>query len=251
MRTGTGSRGPRLFWLTLLLAAFAAVGAAEARDSRPAAFGTAATTMVQVPAAQCYALGGTDASLATNEFIRAVSAPGTFECFPNLPTGFKLVRIEVVAYDGSDAGAVNLNLVRCQSLDVNDLCTQSGLVATAGSAVSPFSGRLAADLSADPIVVDKASELDFVRVYLTEGSVNLQFREVDFFYQLQISTPEPGTQRFADVPAGFLYYKGIEAFAASDITGGCGNGNFCPNGYVTRGEIATFFARALGLHFPN
>ena len=226
-------------------------GAASAKDARPAAFGTATTTLVQVPAAQCYARNAADASLATNEFIRAVTGPGYFECFPNLPTGSKLVRIDVVAYDGSDTGAVNLNLVRCQSLDVNDLCTQSGLVATAGSSLSPFSGRLSADLSGDPVVVDKTSELDFARVYLTEGTVNLEFREVDFYYQLQVSTPAPGTQTFADVPPSFLYYKGIEALAASGITGGCGNGNFCPNGFVTRGEIATFFARALGLHFPN
>ena len=226
-------------------------GAASAKDARPAAFGTATTTMIQVPAAQCPAFGGAESSLATNEFIRAVTGPATFECFPNLPTGSRLVRIDVVAYDGSDSGAVNLNLVRCQSLDVNDLCAQSGLVATAGSSLSPFSGRLTADLSGDPIVIDKTSELDFVRVYLTEGTANLEFREVDFYYQLQVSTPTPGTQTFADVPPSFLYYKGIEAFAASGITGGCGNGNFCPNGYVTRGEIATFFARALGLSFPN
>jgi S-layer family protein len=250
MKVRMASSRRRLFTV-LLATTLAGSQSLKAGEVRPEAFGTAATTMVQVPAAQCYAFGGIDASLATNEFIRTVSGPGTFECFPNLPTGSKLVRIEVVAYDGSDTGAVNLNLVRCQSLDVNDLCTQTGLVATAGSAVSPFSGRLAADLSADPIVVDKTSELDFVRVSLTSGTVDLEFREVDFFYQLQVSTPAPGTQTFADVPPGFLYYKGIEALAASGITGGCGNGNFCPNGYVTRGEIATFFARALGLHFPN
>jgi S-layer homology domain len=183
--------------------------------------------------------------------MRTSSASGTFDCIPSLPTGSKLVRIEIVAYDASDAGAVNINLVQCQSLDVNDGCAQTGLVATAGTAAVPYDGRLVADLSGNPIVVDKTSELDLVRVYLTSGGVDLQFREVDFFYQLQVSTPAPGAQTFGDVLPSNLYYKGIEALAASGITGGCGNGNFCPGQFVTRGEIATFFARALGLNFPN
>jgi hypothetical protein len=52
------------------------------------------------------------------------------------------------------------------------------------------------------------------------------------------------------VPTNFLYFKAIEALAASGITGGCGSGNFCPNQNVTRGEMAAFLARALGLHWP-
>ena len=35
----------------------------------------------------------------------------------------------------------------------------------------------------------------------------------------------------------------IEAFAKAGITGGCGNGNFCPSGPVTRQEI--------GLYWPD
>ena len=250
MKVRMASSGRRLF--TILLATTLAGSLSLSGEVRPEAFGTAAPTMVQVPAAQCYPLAPTDAVVGLNQFMRTSSASGTFDCFANhLPTGSKLVRIEVVAYDASDAGEVNINFIQCQSLDVNDGCLATGLAATTGTAAAPFDGRLVADLSATPIVVNKTSELDAVRVYLTSGGVDLQFREVDFFYQLQVSAPSPGTQTFGDVSPSFLYYKGIEAFAASGITGGCGNGNFCPNGYVTRGEIATFFARALGLHFPN
>jgi hypothetical protein len=56
---------------------------------------------------------------------------------------------------------------------------------------------------------------------------------------------------FGDVPTNYAYFRAIEALAASGITGGCGSGNFCPNQNVTRGEMAAFLARALGLHFRN
>ncbi|HEY7113731.1 MAG TPA: S-layer homology domain-containing protein [Thermoanaerobaculia bacterium] len=238
--------------LVLLPAMLAVSRAAEAKDARPAAFGTTAMTMVQVPAAQCVALAGSDPVLNNNNFLYSSSAPGTFDCYANLPAGSKLVQVGVVAYDASDSGEVNLNVLRCQSLDANEGCSQSGLVATLGTSASPFAGRLVGDLSGLlAIPVDKTNELDVVRVYLTAAGSDLRFREVDFYYQLQVSTPAPGTQTFGDVLPSNLYYKGIEALAASGITGGCGNGNFCPGQYVTRGEIATFFARALGLHFPN
>jgi hypothetical protein len=68
---------------------------------------------------------------------------------------------------------------------------------------------------------------------------------------LRTVSPAPATPTFGDVPTNFLYFRAIQALAASGITGGCGNGNFCPNQNVTRGEMAAFFARALGLHWPQ
>jgi hypothetical protein len=56
---------------------------------------------------------------------------------------------------------------------------------------------------------------------------------------------------FNDVLPSHPFYQFIEALAASGITAGCGGGNYCPDRNVTRGEMAVFFAKALGLHFPN
>ena len=39
----------------------------------------------------------------------------------------------------------------------------------------------------------------------------------------------------------------IEWLIASEITVGCGNSNFCPTRGVTRGQMASFLARALNL----
>ncbi len=63
-------------------------------------------------------------------------------------------------------------------------------------------------------------------------------------------SPAPATATFAEVPTNFLYFRSIEALAASGITGGCRSGNFCPKQYARRCEIAEFLARALGRCSP-
>jgi hypothetical protein len=94
-------------------------------------------------------------------------------------------------------------------------------------------------------------EGDLRHVYslVADISEDTAFRECRITWHRSIS-PAPLTATFGDVPTGHLYFRAIETLNASGITGGCGGGNFCPNGNVTRGEVAAFFARALGLHFP-
>lgn len=70
------------------------------------------------------------------------------------------------------------------------------------------------------------------------------------WYHLQVSTP-PVTATFGDVPTDHPQYQFVEALAASGITVGCGSGNFCPDATLTRGQMAVFLSKALGLHFPN
>ena len=41
------------------------------------------------------------------------------------------------------------------------------------------------------------------------------------------------------------FQSSINRLAAAGITGGCGSGIFCPNGTVTRGQMAAFLRRAL------
>jgi len=62
-------------------------------------------------------------------------------------------------------------------------------------------------------------------------------------------------QRFADVPK-FInndpnqpnpFYGFIDQMGARGITSGCGGGNYCPGGTVTRGQMAVFLVKAFGL----
>jgi photosystem II stability/assembly factor-like uncharacterized protein len=59
--------------------------------------------------------------------------------------------------------------------------------------------------------------------------------------------PPPPTGIFNDVPVGSFADGFIEQLAAEGITGGCGNGNFCPDNPITRAQMAVFLVRTFGL----
>jgi hypothetical protein len=59
--------------------------------------------------------------------------------------------------------------------------------------------------------------------------------------------PTPAMQRFLDVPPSNSFYAFIDEMAVRNITSGCGGGNYCPTGLVTRAQMAVFLVRAFGL----
>jgi spore germination protein YaaH len=61
-----------------------------------------------------------------------------------------------------------------------------------------------------------------------------------------LGLPPTGTDFFTD-DGGSIFQSDINRLAAAGIASGCGSGRFCPNGAVTRGEMAAFLVRALGL----
>ena len=75
-----------------------------------------------------------------------------------------------------------------------------------------------------------------------------EFKSVSLYWARQVS-PAPATQTFNDVAPADFGYQYIEALAASGITGGCGGGNYCPNGTLTRAQMAIFLSKALGLYW--
>jgi hypothetical protein len=49
---------------------------------------------------------------------------------------------------------------------------------------------------------------------------------------------------FADVPVTYWAAAWIKQLAVEGITGGCGGGNYCPEGNVTRAQMAVFLLKA-------
>ena len=86
-------------------------------------------------------------------------------------------------------------------------------------------------------------------VYQPFGLERPSFGWVEIWWKRAVS-PAPATATFNDVPMSDPQFQFIEAFAASGITAGCGGGNFCPQSSLTRGQMAVFLAKALGLHWP-
>jgi hypothetical protein len=49
---------------------------------------------------------------------------------------------------------------------------------------------------------------------------------------------------FFDVPPTHMFHDAVHALAASGVTAGCGNGNFCPSSAVTRAQMAVFLLKS-------
>lgn len=107
--------------------------------------------------------------------------------------------------------------------------------------------------------IDETIDLQSCHYYLTaqlddeftcsEGS-DLRIEKARAEWRRQVSPP-PSTATFDDVPTGHQFFRHIEALAASGITGGCGAGKYCPGAPLTRGQMAAFLAKALGLHWQE
>jgi len=100
------------------------------------------------------------------------------------------------------------------------------------------------------VVVDNLSSTYVLNVQPTQATGSASFRTVRLFYRSSISYP-PANPTFTDVPTTHAFYRYIEALVASGATAGCGGGNYCPDAAVTRGQMAVFLARSLGLFWPN
>jgi hypothetical protein len=99
--------------------------------------------------------------------------------------------------------------------------------------------------------VDRDGQSDVVSYALqfTSNPPDIRFHMVRLRWRRQVS-PAPAGASFGDVPTHHAFFQFVEALADSGITVGCGSGNYCPDAPLTRGQMAVFLAKALGLHWP-
>jgi hypothetical protein len=235
-------------------AALASAGSADGQAGSPATardFGTSHLSYAQVPGLAFFPIESTVSASATGPSqvlrIPTVGSPGDsfgFSAPVSLPSGALVKYLELDACDDSGGlEPVDGFLVETDSL--GNVTKTTATVSTDGSSCKVFSE----DVSATGIVVDNKTKHYFLHSDIS-FTINLHVGLAGMVvgYQLQVS-PAPVTATFGDVPTSYIYFRAIEALAASGITGGCGNGNFCPSQPVTRGEIAKFLANALGLYW--
>lgn len=67
---------------------------------------------------------------------------------------------------------------------------------------------------------------------------------------LSYSPPACTVQIFNDVPCSSPFAPWINELVARGITGGCGNGNYCPLNTVTRAQMSVFLTATFGLPTP-
>ncbi len=82
---------------------------------------------------------------------------------------------------------------------------------------------------------------------------NVTRGEMAAFLARGLGLEDPGVTEtsFSDVSPGMLFYHSIEAINAEEITTGYPDGTYRPGENVTRGEMAAFLARGLGLEDPG
>lgn len=148
--------------------------------------------------------------------------------------------------DYNPSGYVSCDLLECS--DDQESCDVIKSLGTDDPFVGgPFSVTAVVNPS---LTVDTSQNTYVIRCHLTGGTDTTRLGNFRIKYHLQVS-PSPATATFGDVPTGHLFFQHIEALAASEITAGCGGGNYCPDDAVTRGQMAVFLAKALGLHWPG
>jgi len=115
-----------------------------------------------------------------------------------------------------------------------------------GNAATDGFSDTSTDLSGDNIVIDNFENRYFLFVGTTTNDGSTAISQIIVGYVLQVS-PDPPFATFNDVPVGHPQHQFVEALVAAGITAGCGGGNYCPTNPVTRGQMAVFLSKALGL----
>ena len=234
----------------------AAQAAAVARQqeilAHPEEFGTLCCSILQVPAAAFSPIdpvvdgtmaegqGTGYAKLNPGSNFTRVWAPIT------LPSGVLIDFLDLYYYDSDPVGDICVD-IWAFSGTTSPATTVLATTCSTGNPGFAYASNLTS-ITVDNAVIAGGYQYALV-VYTDTASPNTQFKAVDLWWQRQVS-PAPGTATFNDVPTNHPFFQYVEALSASGVTAGCGNNNFCPDAPLTRGQMAVFLSKALGLYWP-
>lgn len=215
------------------------------RDVSPEAYGPTSET-VYIVSANAMAPLVSDTTWNVGDGLTRYRTGGSiwFQGQVHIPSGALLTGIELDACDTHVSASVDVFLHRCP---VHATACDTLASASTGGAAAPGCNFFEAPLNE---TVDNFLNNYTISVAVTGTDPTTSFQAVRIYHMLQIS-PAPVTATFTDVDVGAPFFQEIEALAASGITTGYPDGTFKPNNPVTRGAVAAFLARALGLHWPN
>ena len=177
-----------------------------------------------------------------------------------IPNGALLERVDFFVRDSTASSDIRGYLCRTwlemDGSDRGSECAVSGATSgTPGDTVIPIEPDLPVLYETDADGDGDTDSVSYVLVaqfgtQLPDYTINLRLRAVRMLYRRRVSPP-PSTPTFSDVPTSHPFFEFVEALAASGITAGCGTGIYCPDAPLTRGQMAVFLAKALGLHWPG
>jgi hypothetical protein len=185
--------------------------------------------------------------------------PAIFIAPVSVPVGGRVNQVCALIRDDDPSGEVSIDFsaVELGGAAPGPSVTALGSLSSGGGQTPHYQSLCVAPPANTTVRAFGDADGDHVNQFLSyriaislKASTDLAFGGAYVKWQRQ-QGPAPVTHTFADVPTDFLFFRAIENLAAAGITGGCTPGNFCPNGNITRGEAAAFFAKALGLYFQQ
>ena len=216
----------------------------------PATFGTTEYSVTSVFSAS-FASFDSSQRIATNHdsyrFFSSASSTQYFMGSVNVPAGVVIDYLGINNCDPSAAGGTYV----FQLMD-----STSGINYTQIGEIQSLQNSCAVEYNASALNYQYPANAGHnLQIYVisaagapTDGSAGVQ--SVEVWWRRQVS-PAPATADFNDVPTSHPFFQFIEALYQSGITAGCGAGNYCPDSAVTRGQMAAFLAKALGLNWPE
>lgn len=165
-----------------------------------------------------------------------------------LPSGALVTAVELEACDDTATGEILFGMATGVSPGVSG----SNVTPVGGTGIAATPGCTFVNVNPTaPLTINNLGNLYWLFIAWSGNFTSSnRVHAVRVFYRLQIS-PAPAVASFVDVPVGHPFFQVVEALVASGITLGCAPGTYCVNDFVTRGQMAAFLARALGLHFPD
>lgn len=208
-------------------------------------WGTAQQLLLQVPAAAftpAYAFTTWDSTDGHDRYLTAVV--GRVIAAVDLPAGAHVTLVELEACNDSTTLPIAFGIDQCAV--PHGACTSFPPSLT----VMPPNSSCTFQSATVDLTIDRFQFTQTLWVYLEEGSSQQRLSAVRVYYNLQVS-PAPAVPTFNDVPLSHPFFQYIEALSASGITVGCSASPplYCPNNPLTRGQMAVFLAKALGLQF--
>ena len=181
--------------------------------------------------------------------------PCSFHHEIELPHGALLEDLRLYFFDLTLAADITLELCKSSvetdtGLNPTRSCISAITTAAPGygslllTANETFLAR--GQVDGDPALED----IRWIAVVTVNDFTNHKFAGVRLKWKRQIS-PAPPTATFTDVPTNHPFFQFIEALVDSGVTAGCNASppQYCPDAFLTRGQMAVFLARALGLHW--
>ncbi len=193
-----------------------------------------------IPTAGCTPYDSSTTYMYDGGGYRYLTAGTFLDCPINLPSGANLILVRMYYKDNSTLNP-GLAVFRFeQGGNFTNIATTTAATGTPGYTSNSVNTNE---------TIQNGTNTYIARAILGVDGTNLSFMGFRLYWSRQIA-PAPGTATFGDVSTGHPFFQHIEALSASGITGGCGGGNFCPDDPLTRGQMAVFLAKALGLHWP-